>query len=121
MSHELDQIRIKDLKLRCIIGINPEERVKKQDVVINLTLYADLMNACQSDRIEDTVNYKKIKLAVVDMVENSSFNLIERLAQAVADLALEESMVQKVKVRLDKPGALRFAKTVGVEILRIKK
>lgn len=74
---KLDKIHIKDLMLRCIIGLNYWEREKKQDVMINITLYADLSTACQSDNIEDTVDYKDIKQKVVDMAEASSYMLVE--------------------------------------------
>ena len=114
----LDKLHIRDLMLRCIIGLNDWERQKKQDVLINIVLYADLSTACQSDRIEDTVDYKAIKQKVVDMVESSSYMLVERLAQHIADICLENPGVQHVKVMIDKTGALRFARSVGVEIIR---
>ena len=116
----LDSIHIRDLTLRCIVGIFPEERREKQDVIINISLHADLGAACQSDRIEDTIDYKGLKKRVVAMAEASSFFLIERLAQGVADLCLEEPRVRRVKVSVDKPGALRFARSVAVEIVRAR-
>lgn len=117
-TEHLDRILIKDLSLRCIVGIYPEERMEKQDVVINIILHADYRRACQSDRIEDAVDYKKVKKKVVALVEESSFFLIERLAECIADLCLEDSRVRRVEVFLDKPGALRFARSVGVHITR---
>ncbi len=116
-----DKIHVQDLLLRCILGVNPEERVKKQDVVLNLTLWADLSLPARTDRIEDTLDYKNLKKRVVDLVEGSSFLLVEALAGAVADLCLEVPLVRAVRVRVDKPGALRFAKSVAVEIFREKK
>src|SRR5579862_2215054 len=112
----LDKIRIDALSLRCIIGLYPEERREKQDVVIFITLYADLRRACASDNLADSVDYKKIKKRVIKLVENSSFLLIERLAQRIAEACLEEPVVQQVTVAVEKPGALRFARTVSVEI-----
>ena len=73
-----DKIHITDLLLRCIIGINDEEREKKQDVLINMTMYADLTKPGQTDDIQDTVDYKKVKQEVIRLVENSSFFLIEK-------------------------------------------
>ena len=116
----LDKIHIKDLLIRCIVGINPEERREKQDVVINITLHADLSAAGQSDRIEDSVDYKAVKKKVIALVEQSSFFLIERLAEGVAELCLEQPRVVRAQVSVEKPGALRFARTVGVEIVREK-
>jgi dihydroneopterin aldolase/D-erythro-7,8-dihydroneopterin triphosphate epimerase len=115
-----DQIHIRDLRARCIVGINPEERTKKQDVTIQITLWADLRAACQSDDLADTVDYHTLKLAVMEMVEGSSYLLIERLAERVAEIALSFEPVRQVRVLLEKPGALRFARTVGVEIVRRK-
>ena len=116
----LDRIHICDLLVRCIVGINDEERVKRQDVVLNVTLFADLRKPCASDDIADTIDYKKLKLALVEMVENSEYFLIERLADEAARICLGDSRVEAVRVRLDKPGALRFARTVSVEIERTR-
>jgi FolB domain-containing protein len=113
----LEKIYIKGLLLRTIIGTNDNERVEKQDVLIDITLWADLKKAMESDSIDDTINYKKLKKKIIKEVESSSFYLIEALANKVAKLCLEEEKVLKVKVRLEKPGALRFAKTVGFEVI----
>jgi FolB domain-containing protein len=117
---KLDKIYITDLSLRCIIGINDWERTQKQDVLINVTLYADLSRPCQTDNLKDSVDYKEIKGEIIAMVESSSFYLIERLAGEIANICLAHSPVKAVKARVDKPGALRFAKSVGVEIFRIQ-
>jgi D-erythro-7,8-dihydroneopterin triphosphate epimerase len=112
-SNNFDKIHIRDILLRCIIGINPDEREKKQDIVINVTLYANLTKACQSDNIKDTVDYKKVKNEIVQTVEDSSFCLIEKMAEEIANICFKEPLVLKVKVSVDKPGALRFAKSVA--------
>ncbi|HEO72288.1 MAG TPA: dihydroneopterin aldolase [Candidatus Hydrogenedentes bacterium] len=114
----LDRIHIRDLRARCIVGINDAERRDKQDVVVNITLYADLLRAGHTDRIEDTVDYKAIKKRIVNVVEHSSCFLIEALAQQIADLCLEHAAVQRAEVTVDKPGALRFARSVAVSITR---
>ncbi|MCC6490887.1 MAG: dihydroneopterin aldolase [Candidatus Hydrogenedentes bacterium] len=119
-ERELEQIHIRDLTCRCIVGINPEERTNLQDVRINVTLHADLTQACLSDRIEDTVDYKSVKRSILALVETSDCYLIERLAQRIADVCLEHPLVQAVRVTLDKPGALRFAQSVAVDIFRRK-
>jgi D-erythro-7,8-dihydroneopterin triphosphate epimerase len=113
-----DKIRINDLQLRCIIGVNDWEHTQKQDVIINVTLYAELHKPCQTDNLNDSVDYKEIKKEIIAMVESSSFNLIERLAGEIAKICLAHHSVEAVQVRVDKPGALRFAKSVGVEIFR---
>lgn len=114
----LDRIHIRDLRLRCIIGIYPEERRATQDVEINLTLDADLRKAGQSDDIADTVDYKSVKKRITAFVEASEFLLIERLAQGIADICLDTPGVRRARVAVDKPGALRFARSVAVEIVR---
>ncbi len=117
----MDRILISDLAARCIIGVNEEERHEKQDVLINLTLYADLSRACKSDRFEDTVDYRSIKKRIVKMVEDSRYFLVEALAEAVAVVCLADPKIIKVRIRVEKPSALRFARTVGIEIMRSRK
>ena len=121
MSNErLDKILIEGLVFNCIIGINDWERVAKQPVEIDITLYADLSAAAASDDVEHTVNYRTISRAVRDFVENSSFGLIEKLSDGVARLCLEDERVERVDVRLMKPGALRLGRSVGLEITRTR-
>ena len=113
-----DQIQIKDLRLRTIIGINDEERRNLQDVLINLTLYANTRQAGLSDDISDAVNYRTITKAVIALVEDSSFYLVEKMVAEIADLCLENQKVERVRVSVEKPGALRFARSVGITIER---
>jgi dihydroneopterin aldolase/D-erythro-7,8-dihydroneopterin triphosphate epimerase len=116
----MDIIHIRDLTLRTFVGIYPEEKEKKQDVILNIDMYTNLTSACKSDRIEDTVDYKAIKLEIIKKVESSTFNLIEHLASTVADICLANKEVLKTVVTVDKPGALRFARSVAVTIERDK-
>lgn len=118
MSKTLDKIYIRDLLLRCIIGIFPEERTKKQDVVINVVMQADLTKAGQTDSIDDTVDYKRITKAIIAAIEPSSHNLLEKMAQVIADICFTDPLVENVEVTIDKPGALRFAKASAVTIYR---
>ncbi|MFO7936067.1 MAG: dihydroneopterin aldolase [Kiritimatiellia bacterium] len=113
-----DKIHIKDLLVRCIIGIREWERTNPQNVNISLTLYTDFAEACHTDDISDTVDYADIKKEIMTKVEKSSFRLIESLAQMTADICLRNKRVARVDVSLSKPGALRFAKDVAVEITR---
>jgi len=114
----MDKIFIRDLALRCIIGCFNEERRKKQDVLIQIEMHCDLRKVGQSDNLNDTVNYKAIKKEIVDIVEQSSFKMIEALAETIAKQILTNKKVKKVVVTIDKPGALRFAKSSAVEITR---
>jgi FolB domain-containing protein len=115
-----DRILIKDLTLRCILGVTDEERREKQDVLINLILWADLRPAAASDRLEGAVDYSALKKRVIALVEQSKFCLVETLSQRIADLCLEHPGIQQVQVTLEKPTALRFARSVGVEITRTR-
>ena len=114
----MDKIYIRDLTLRCIIGIYPQERRQKQDVIINIVLEGDFRKAARSDDIKDAINYKTIKNKVLGLVEKSEFNLVETLAEKIAALCLKGKLVKRVTVAVDKPGALRFARSVAVEITR---
>jgi D-erythro-7,8-dihydroneopterin triphosphate epimerase len=114
----MDRIVISDLLIRCIIGIRDEERKEKQDVLINLTLDVDLRKAGKSDRIEDSVDYRALNKQIMIMAENSQFYLVEALAQSVANICLSHPRVTEARVRVEKPAALRFARSVGVEITR---
>ena len=114
----MDRILISDLSLRCILGGSEDERREKQDVLINIALLSDLRNAGRSDRLEDSVDYRALKKEIVRTVEGSCFHLVEALAEAIAGLCLTYAGVQRVQVRVEKPAALRFARSVGVEITR---
>jgi D-erythro-7,8-dihydroneopterin triphosphate epimerase len=113
-----DKIRIKDLHLRTIIGINEEERRNRQDVLINVELLADTRPAGASDDIEDAVNYRTITKRIIALVEGSQFFLVEKMAAEIASICLADPRVEAATVRVEKPGALRFARSVGVEIYR---
>ena len=114
-----DQIHIKDLLLRTIIGINEDERRNKQDILINITLYTD-HSAAISDDIKDTINYRTITKQTIKLVENSQFFLVEKMAQEIVDICLADPRVKRAVVTVEKPGALRFARSVGVTIDRTR-
>jgi len=109
---------IKNLLCRGIIGIRDEERKRPQDILINLKLYTDCHQAGQSDKIDDCVNYSIVAKKVQAHAENSSRKTVEALATDIAYLCLEDSRILKAYVRVEKPGAVRFSESVGVEILR---
>ena len=115
-----DKIQIQDLLLRAIIGINDEERRNRQDVLINVTLHADTRAAGRSDDMADAVNYRTLTKRIIALVENCQFYLVEKLAAEIAALCLDDPRVERADVRVEKPGALRFARSVGVEIQRTR-
>jgi FolB domain-containing protein len=114
-----DQIHIKDLLVRTIIGINEEERRDKQDVLINITLYTD-HSAAASDDLADTVNYRTLAKQTIKLAENSQFFLVEKLALEIVDLCLTDPRVERAVVTVEKPGAVRFARSVGVTVDRFQ-
>lgn len=114
----MDRIRIRDLSVRCIIGVEEEERRQKQDVVINVVILTDLQRPGRSDDFADALDYSALKKKIVAFVENSRRHLLEALAEDIAGLCLAAPAVQAVRVSVDKPGALRFARSVAVEIHR---
>ncbi len=118
MSGCKDRIEIKDLLLRCIIGLNEEERRAKQDVLINLLLWTDIRAAAASDDIGETVNYRTLTKRVIEHVEASQYFLVETLVERLAEICLQDPRVARVEVSVEKPGALRFARSVGVRIVR---
>jgi FolB domain-containing protein len=116
----MDKIIIKDLLLRSIIGINDDERVNRQDILINIVMYADARSAGVSDQIADAINYRTITKRIISHVEGSSNYLVEKLVADIAQIILIEFPVDRVVVRVEKPGALRFAESVGIEIDRTR-
>lgn len=109
-------IHITDLSLRTIVGVNDWERKKPQDVVINIAIEFDPSDAVKSDRLEDTVDYKRVKRRVISLVEKSRFGLIERMAYEILREILSHNRVVAATVRVDKPQALRFTRSVSVEM-----
>ncbi|MCB0012781.1 MAG: dihydroneopterin aldolase [Anaerolineales bacterium] len=115
----MDKILIRDLQVEGIIGIHPEERVQKQPLLINLVLYGDTRPAGQSDNIDLAMNYQALSEAVIAHVAAGAPLLVERLAEEIADLLFRLApLAQKVRVRVEKPAALAYTRTVGVEIVR---
>ncbi len=109
-------IRIKDLRLRAIIGCNGWEREKKQDIIINVTMDCDNDKAITSDDIRDCTDYRDITKEIIERVEVSEFFLLERLAGFILGLIMERPAVTEATVEVDKPHALRFSSSVSVEV-----
>ncbi len=109
-------IRITDLSLRAIIGIFDWERTRKQKVVINVEIAFNASKAAKSDKVKDTIDYKTITKKIIKHVEASQYFLLEKLADQVLKIVMEDPKVRSAKVRVDKPGALRFTRSVSVEL-----
>ena len=114
----MDIIFLNDLKIETVIGIYDWEREIKQTVSINLEMAADIRRAAASDSIEDTLNYKAVAKRIIEFVGSSEFQLVETLAERIAGIVMTEFDVRWVRLRLNKPGAVRYASDVGVIIER---
>ncbi len=114
----MDQIFIKDLTARGIIGLNDWEREKEQEIVMNVTLWADLRAAAATDSLEGSPNYRTIAKRLLAHAQEAQRYTLEALGEDLAAICLSESGVERVRVRVEKPGALRFSTSVGVEIER---
>jgi 7,8-dihydroneopterin aldolase/epimerase/oxygenase len=114
----MDKIFLSSLSIECVVGIWEWERRVKQTVIIDLEMAADIRKAASTDRIEDTIDYKKVTKRLLAFVGDSQFHLVETLTERIAELIVTEFGVTWVKVRLNKRGAIRGARDVGIEIER---
>ena len=115
----LDRIFIRDLLVRGIVGIKPDERSNRQDILVNVTMWADTRPAASSDDIADAVNYRTVSKAIIAHIEQSEPFLVERLAEELVRLCFEsDGRIEAVELTVEKPGALRFARSVGLTIYR---
>jgi 7,8-dihydroneopterin aldolase/epimerase/oxygenase len=114
----MDIIYLHGLKIECIIGIWEWERRIKQAIILDLDMAADIRRAAASDSIDDTLNYKAVSKRLIEFVGQSRFQLVETLAEKVAEILLAEFKIKWVRVRVNKKGAVRGAGDVGVLIER---
>jgi dihydroneopterin aldolase len=114
----MDIIFLNDLRVETVIGIYAWERRIKQTVSFDFEMGTDIRKAAASDTIEDTLNYKAVAKRVIEFVESSEFQLVETLAERVAQLILDEFAVPWLRLKLNKVGAVRYARDVGVIIER---
>lgn len=116
-----DTIFLHDLRIKTIVGIWEWERRIRQTVSIDLEMGADIRKAARTDRIENALDYKQIAKRVQQFVEDSSYQLVETLAENIATVVLNEFDVPWIAVRVNKPGAIRGSRDVGVIIRRERK
>ena len=114
----MDKIFLTGLSVECIVGIWAWERQVKQTVVLDIEMAADIRKAAASDHIDDTIDYKKVSKRLLSFVGDSQFQLVETLTERVAEILVKEFHVPWVKVRLNKQGALRGSRDVGIVIER---
>ena len=107
-------IHIKNLRLRTIIGCNESERNNLQDIIINIKIDYNASKAAKSDTLDDALNYRTMTKKIINLVENSKFHLLEKLGTKVLSLIMEDPVVNKAVVEIDKPQALRFTDSVSI-------
>ncbi len=121
MTIKTDKIFIKELRIPCLIGIFDWERKKKQIVSIDLEFPSSILKSAKSDNIRDAADYKKIAKRTIDYVSSSKFYLIEALIENLAQVLLKEFKLKEITLQVEKPGAIRGARTVGIRITRAAK
>jgi FolB domain-containing protein len=114
----MDKVIIKNLLARGIIGINDWERKRAQNILINITMLTNTRRAAETDDIDDCINYSTMSKKILAHAESANRLTVEALANDLARICLQEDSVQGVIIRVEKPGAVRFAESVGVEIER---
>ncbi len=117
----MDIIYLRELRVETVIGIYEWERRIRQPVIIDLEMAADIRGAAATDNIEDTLNYKAVAKRLVTFVENSEFQLVETLAERLAEIVMSEFGVPWLRLEVNKKGAVRGARDVGVIIERGQK
>jgi FolB domain-containing protein len=116
----MDKVFIKDLLIRGVIGISEKERSQPQDIMVNVIMYTDITIGGTTDDIENCVNYRTVAKSIIAHIDKTHRYTVEALATDISVICLENPAVSKVRVRVEKPGAVRFSKSVGVEIFRKK-
>ncbi|MES2503683.1 MAG: dihydroneopterin aldolase [Myxococcota bacterium] len=115
---ESNTIYIRDLKVACIIGVHAHEREAPQTLVINVKLHLSNLRARCSDKLEDTVDYSKLEQVLVETAQTSRSQLIEKLAQVLADACLAfDSRIKSIEVDLEKPACLKNARSAGINVV----
>lgn len=117
----MDIIYLNDLRIETIIGIYGWERKTKQTVVLDIEMGTDIRKASASDVVDDTINYKSVAERLFKFVGGSEFELVETLAEQISDILLNEFKVPWLRLKLNKQGALKGVRDVGVIIERGKK
>jgi dihydroneopterin aldolase len=115
---EPDRIFLRGLSAQCIIGFIDWERRTPQTLLVDLEIPCDCARAARSDRVEDTVDYKRVAKRVLGWLPTTQFQLVESLAQNLAMLLLSEFPIEWIRVSINKPGAIRDSRDVGVSIER---
>ena len=114
----MDIIFLHGLQANCVVGVWEWEKQITQKIVVDLDLGFDIKKAASTDQLDDTLNYKAVAERIIEMLETSRFELIEKMAEEVAKLVMDEFSIVWVKVRINKGGAVKNVKNVGILIER---
>lgn len=114
----MDIIYLKDLRIDTIIGVYDWERRTRQTIILDIEIAADISKAAKSDAIEDTLNYKAVAKRLISFVENSECQLVETLAERIAEVLLNDFNISWLRLTVNKQGAVRGVRDVGVIIER---
>ena len=115
-----DWIHLREVRVRCVLGVHPAERGHARPVILNIALECDARRAAKTDKLEDAINYELIEAEVIAIAKQGRFRLIETLAERVAEGCLKHPQVRSARVVVDKPAALAHTQSVAVEICRKK-
>lgn len=110
------KIRVKGLELRTVIGVSENERLHKQKIIADIEMVVDVSKAIETDNVEDSANYEIICRSILEETEKTEFHLLENLADFILGLVMEEEKVIQTTVAVTKPSAVRFSKSVSVEL-----
>ena len=116
----MDRIIVRELRIRCIVGVLPHERTTPQEVLVSLEVGTDLAPAARSGELRHTIDYAALAGATRELVVAGRFRLLETMAEAVAGLVLQQPHAREVRVTIRKPAAVPEARDVGVEIVRAR-
>ncbi len=117
-DNDSDTIFLRDLEVHCIIGVNEWERMVKQPVQISFEIPCDVREPAREDDFEKAVDYKAVSKWIIDFVEDSEFELLETLTERIAEGVIAQLDVPRIRLSVEKPGAIRHSRTVGIQIER---
>ncbi|MBP7017985.1 dihydroneopterin aldolase [Candidatus Saccharibacteria bacterium] len=109
-------VRINNLRISTIIGVNPWERENEQEIIINVSFKYDAQQAVINDDIKAAIDYSVLQKKITEKLKSSNFQLIEALAEMILKFILEDKLIDEAQVRIDKPNGIKSADSVSVEL-----
>lgn len=115
------KIIIKKAQFQCNVGITEQERSKKQEIIIDIDMFCNIKKSTQTDNIKDTIDYFKVHAGIKKIIENKQYNLLETIANKIADYILENYNIKKISILIQKPNAFKKVEYAGIRIEKNKK